>query len=518
MNPTLTYRLAARTDIGLKRSVNEDNFGVFEIPGTDAAFVVCDGMGGLKAGDIASSEATKAIGASLTESLAAGDEPTAALGRALRRANEAVCRLPRPGGGSGDDPTIRPGSAASGSSNAVIGTTAVAGIVKGGQLHLGHAGDSRAYRLRGERLERLTDDHSFVAEQVRAGNMTEAEARKSRFRNMITRAVGIDPVIQPELRSLELAPGDLILICSDGLTTLIEDPEIEEHLLSPKFQRSGLEQQVQSLIDSANRAGGTDNTTILLLRVFGEGDAPAQSATAIGPAPERRDPSALLTQDVDASAPRNKRRAALSPLTTLLAVAGGATLLALGALLALPGARQAVGFNLLQMNGLKPERLLATPEPPPLQEDMTYDKPVELARAEIARGDVLHYQPGKGIYFVTKSTGQGRWLSKTGSVIGKSAAPTLPELPLSDDVLKARTFTATDALGNLYVSRPALKKIEKYDPRGGLRLTITGLERPEALAVDEQGTLYVVDFNAIKVISARSKLIGPAPKKPAAPQ
>jgi PPM family protein phosphatase len=517
MNATLTYRLAARTDIGLKRSVNEDNFGVFEIPGIDAAFVVCDGMGGLKAGDVASAEATRAIESSLKESLGAGDEPTVALGRALRRANDAVIRLPRPGGGPVEDPTVRPGSSAR-EAAAVIGTTAVVGVVSAGQLHLAHAGDSRAYRLRGERLEPLTSDHSFVAEQVRAGNMTEAEARKSRFRNMITRAVGIDATIQPDIRSLELAPGDLILVCSDGLTTLLEDPDIEEHMLSPRFTRVSLEQQVQSLIDLANRAGGTDNTTILLLRVFGEGEAPAQSSTAIGPAPQRRDPSALLTQDIDEATPRNNRRApAPSPLVTMLAFAGGASLVALGALLSLPGARQAVGFNLLQMNGMKPERLLATPAPPLLQEDTTYDKPVEFARDEIARGDILHYQAGRGLYFVTKSTGQGRWLDKSGKVIGKSAAPTLPELPPTDDIKNNRFFSTTDVLGNTYISRPAQKKIEKYDTRGGLRTTITGFQNPEALAVDEQGNIYVVDYNTIQVVAARSKLIGPAPKKPKGP-
>ncbi|MGC4045311.1 MAG: protein phosphatase 2C domain-containing protein [Armatimonas sp.] len=514
MNATLTYRLAARTDVGLKRSVNEDNFGVFEIPGVDIAFVVCDGMGGLKAGDVASAEATRTIESSLRESLTAGDEPTAALSRALRRANDTVCRLPRPGGGIVDDPTVRPGSSAR-EAAAVIGTTAVAGVVKDGQLHLAHAGDSRAYRLRGERLERLTDDHSFVAEQVRAGNMTEAEARKSRFRNMITRAVGIDPMIQPDFRSIELAQGDLILVCSDGLTTLIEDPDIEEHMLSPRFSRQSLEQQVQSLIDIANRAGGTDNTTILLLKVFGDGEAPALSSTAIGPAPQRRDPSALLTQDVDEAAARNpRRRVAPSPVVSMLAFAGGAALVALVALLALPAARKAVGTNLLLMNGVRIEQLTPTPPPPTLQEDMQYDKPVEFNHDEIARGDILHYEPARGLYFVTKSTGQGRWLNKLGKVIGKSAAPSLPELPISDDIIRARFFSATDALGNTYISRPAQKKIEKFDARGGLRTTIKeGLQNPEAIAVDEVGNIYVVDYNTIKVISAKSKLIGPAPKK-----
>jgi hypothetical protein len=295
-------------------------------------------------------------------------------------------------------------------------------------------------------------------------------------------------------------------------------PELEEQLLSPRLTRQSPEQQVQFLIDAANRLGGPDNTTVLILKVYGEGEAPAVSATAVGAAPTRRDPSALLTQDDDRSSGSGKRRSApSSPLVKSLALIGGASLVALGALLTLPPARQAVGFNLLQMNGLKPEKLLATPAPQPAAEDVTYDKPVELARDEIARGDVLHYQPGKGLYFITRSTGQGRWLDRGGRVVGKTAAPILPEPPVTPEALKARFFTATDSLGNTFVSRPIQKKIEKYDAKGGLRLTLTDFQNPEAIAIDEQGNLYVVDFNTIKVVAPRTKLIGPAPKKPASP-
>lgn len=509
MTSTLTYRLAARTDIGLKRSVNEDNFEVFEIPGTQAAFVVCDGMGGLKAGDIASAEATRAIGTTLQSALANGRTAPGALDEALRAANDAVNALPRPG--RFEDPTVRLGSPAK-EAAAVIGTTAVAGLVVGEKLYLGHAGDSRAYRVRGDKLARLTDDHSFVAEQVRQGNMSEAEARKSRFRNMITRAVGIDPNIQPDLLEETLRPDDLILVCSDGLTTMLEDHEIEEHMLSPRFAKLALEGQVESLIDAANKRGGSDNTTVLLLKVYGSGDAPALSSTAIGPAPSRRDPAALKVQadDEDRSAKKPKSGKP-SPVLVFLAVAGVFALLALAALFGLPDARKALGFNLLQMNGMHPENLNATPVPT-LQPDVVYDPAQELARDEIARGDILHYVPGKGLYFVTKSQGQGRLIGPTGQVLSRSIAPKIPENVQTLDGSKSPTYTATDDAGSLYVSRTAQKIIEKYDASGKFLTRIAGLQRPEAIAVDEKGSIYVVDFNTIKVISAHPKTIGPGAK------
>ena len=202
---TLSIQLAADTHKGMRRSGNEDTFGVFAIPGYEAAFVVCDGMGGLQAGDIAANESVRVIEADLKAQLTlANADPAPVLLNALRRANDAVNALARPGSVSEEDPTVGSEPAPS---NALMGTTVVAGVVRGETLWIAHAGDSRAYRFRDGALERLTRDHSFVAEQVHAGNMTEAEARISRFRNMITRAIGIDSTLQPEVHRTPCAPG-----------------------------------------------------------------------------------------------------------------------------------------------------------------------------------------------------------------------------------------------------------------------------------------------------------------------
>ena len=241
----LTYAVAGKTDKGVQRSTNEDAYALLEIPGFDQAFVVADGMGGLQAGEVASGEAVRVIGESLKASPNAASAPLAALHEALTRANDAVFALTqglRSDGSAEEEPTQRPGpSARPPQGAAIMGTTAVVGLVRGGTLYLCHAGDSRAYLFRAGELIPLTEDHSFVAERVRAGDMTEAEARVSRFRNMITRAVGIDAQIQPDVREEPLQAGDLVLVCTDGLTTMVEDEEIRQMLAAPALARSAPE-------------------------------------------------------------------------------------------------------------------------------------------------------------------------------------------------------------------------------------------------------------------------------------
>jgi protein phosphatase len=197
--------VAARTDIGRRREVNEDAVLVLsgdqaDLPDTDLVFVVADGMGGMRAGDVASREAVRVVRESLERALRSpGADPRAALDQAIRQANDAVYALAR-GGKSPVSPDEPPTenltggeSGESGVTNApgatsLMGTTCVAGVVQEDRLFLAHVGDSRAYVLRGGDLHRLTRDHSFVEERVRAGDLSEEEARRSRFRNMITRA------------------------------------------------------------------------------------------------------------------------------------------------------------------------------------------------------------------------------------------------------------------------------------------------------------------------------------------
>jgi protein phosphatase len=230
----------------------------------------------MRAGDLASREAVRVVRESLEQALrSSGADPRAALDGAIRQANDVVYALARgakpqappdeapteslAGGDTGEAGELIEASAAPG----MMGTTCVAGVVQGDQLFLAHVGDSRAYLLRAGRLQRLTRDHSFVEERVRAGDLTEDEARRSRFRNMITRAVGIEAAIEPEVRAETLAPGDTLLVCTDGLTTMLSDVEIEAVL--GKRKGDAVEAASRALIDQANQRGGTDNISLVLV-------------------------------------------------------------------------------------------------------------------------------------------------------------------------------------------------------------------------------------------------------------
>jgi protein phosphatase len=147
-----------------------------------------------------------------------------------------------------------------------MGTTLVLVLVAGTQLLVGHVGDSRAYRWRDDQLERLTRDHSLLQEQVDAGLMSAEEAASSRRRNIVTRAVGVEPEVQLEVQAHDALPGDLVLLCSDGLTDMVSDTEIAAVL------RLGgpLQALCARLIEAANAAGGADNIAVVLTRDEGD--------------------------------------------------------------------------------------------------------------------------------------------------------------------------------------------------------------------------------------------------------
>jgi len=234
---------AAVTDRGRKRPANEDAFG-YSIE--DGVYVVCDGMGGAAAGEIASSLAVDEMLRLLTDR---GLEDEAAMPEAAEEAviaaNEAIySRSKRNRKLSG------------------MGTTLVALIAVDRQIWVLNVGDSRCYRMRDGRLEQLTRDHSLVDEQVRLGRMTRAEALRSPLRNVITRALGTHHCVTPDVFELEAEPGDLFLLCSDGLTREVPDSKIEA-LLS---RGQSMEETCTSLVSAANKAGGHDNITALLVR------------------------------------------------------------------------------------------------------------------------------------------------------------------------------------------------------------------------------------------------------------
>jgi serine/threonine protein phosphatase PrpC len=246
---------AKKTDPGRVREGNEDGYLVDDRMGL---FAVADGMGGHQAGEVASATALEALRAAV-----ASGEP---IRDAIDRANEAVLER------SAGDERLRG-----------MGTTMTAGtLAAGGTLLLGHVGDSRAYLARDGELTQVTEDHSLVEEMVRRGELTPEQAEVHPRRSVITRALGIEPGVEVDLYPVELHEGDRMLLCSDGLTTMIRAEEIAAILQGePDPQRAA-----NTLVEAANAAGGEDNITVLVIDVTGDDAGPARAAVPAGEAAE----------------------------------------------------------------------------------------------------------------------------------------------------------------------------------------------------------------------------------------
>ena len=229
------------SDPGRRRRRNEDAYVI-----SPPLFAVADGMGGAQAGELASRIAVEAMG---EETATPGEERVLTL---IREANRRVFAR------SSED------ASASG-----MGTTMTAALVcEDGQVTIGHVGDSRAYLLREGRLEQLTEDHSLVAELVRTGKLSAEEAERHPQRSVITRALGTDAEVDVDTFTVEAQAGDLFLLCSDGLTSMLDDEEI---LRTVEDADGDLESAAQGLIRKANRGGGEDNITVVFFELAEDG-------------------------------------------------------------------------------------------------------------------------------------------------------------------------------------------------------------------------------------------------------
>jgi serine/threonine protein phosphatase PrpC len=235
---------------GRKRRRNEDAW-VCEPP----LFAVADGMGGARGGEIASRVAATALGETVDGS---GEERVVAL---IHEANRQVYARAR------DD------ADASG-----MGTTITVALVENGVVAIGHVGDSRAYLVRDQKVEQLTEDHSLVAELVRSGRLSPEEADIHPQRSVITRALGTDPDVDVDSFSVEGKPGDVFLICSDGLTSMIDDDAI---LAIVESGSGNLERVAKELVDAANRSGGEDNITVVCFEITDKAPEPPAETKAM---------------------------------------------------------------------------------------------------------------------------------------------------------------------------------------------------------------------------------------------
>ncbi len=238
----MILRAAARSDVGLKRRANEDCYALAADLGL---YLVADGMGGHTAGQVASELASEGA----VRALRTLEDATASLAEKLRYAVAAANR--EIFSTSQEKPELTG-----------MGTTLVALLVGGERIALAHVGDSRAYLVRGGKIRQLTDDHSLVAELVRRREITEHAARGHPHRHVLTRALGVRRTVEPDLAELTPALGDTFVLCSDGLTGHVADPEIAEVVA----REEDLDAACERLISLANSRGGEDNITVLLTR------------------------------------------------------------------------------------------------------------------------------------------------------------------------------------------------------------------------------------------------------------
>lgn len=252
----LQFSVAGKTDVGLVRSANEDNL---KLDRENGLFIVCDGMGGHQAGEVASKEACDIIGhcfSHLADEIS-GDE---ALGlparfppggdllvKAIRIANRSIYIRSR-----------------SRSDLSGMGTTVVGAVLENNLIEIAHVGDSRAYRLDDEKLVPLTTDHSWVSELQQSGQYTEEEAAQVVNRNIITRALGVRERVETDFRANPLKPGEIYIMCTDGLCGYVSDEDIFSVAAAG---RGDVNKIVDGLIKLANERGGQDNVTVVALRI-----------------------------------------------------------------------------------------------------------------------------------------------------------------------------------------------------------------------------------------------------------
>ena len=234
-------KLAGKTDVGLVRQDNQDDYRAGQLPGDAAWALVCDGMGGVAGGSIASSVAVETYIRTLSDS----DHPDQAVHTAVMAANSAIRQR------AAGHPELRS-----------MGTTLVSALVKGDRVLISNVGDSRAYYLSDDGIRQISRDHSYVEELVSMGAITREEAAHHPKKNIITRALGVDASVEADYFECPLHRGDGILLCSDGLSNMVSDKEIHDH-----FKENALPEDVCSkLMALALARGARDNVSIVLIK------------------------------------------------------------------------------------------------------------------------------------------------------------------------------------------------------------------------------------------------------------
>ena len=236
----MEVEFSGATDRGKRRKSNEDSFGVFK----DLNFaIVADGMGGHAGGEVASRLAVETVHQAILQNSHKNSQER--LDNALQKANTHILETAK------KDPAL-----------SGMGTTVVTFLLSGKSVHIGYAGDSRAYLYRESKLQQITEDHSLVRDYIRKGLLTPEEAKQNPLKHVITRALGTHETIQIDHRSVLLGGDDIFLLCSDGLSNMVSLDELQRGLAAP---RRNLDETCKGLIHQANENGGSDNITLVLV-------------------------------------------------------------------------------------------------------------------------------------------------------------------------------------------------------------------------------------------------------------
>lgn len=236
-----------RTDIGLKRQLNEDNCNVLVgYPGIPTCFVIADGMGGHKCGEVASKQAVDSVCNLLLKADWENEDIPGMLRDIITRVNDEIYNFSLL-----DEATQG------------MGTTLIITVLKNKKLYIGHVGDSRVYIIRDDNIEKVTWDHSFIEELVKNGSITRDEAVNHPNKNLITRAVGYELGLQVDTYEIDLKENDIILLCTDGLTNML----LEEEILEIVKNKEEPQDACDTLIQKANNNGGEDNITVIVGKI-----------------------------------------------------------------------------------------------------------------------------------------------------------------------------------------------------------------------------------------------------------
>ena len=258
MDLSQALEVASHTDPGMVRSNNEDSIASISEKGL---VVLADGMGGYNAGEVASGMATTVITTELRQWLDQHEpqelDPQSGQKAAQKILQEQVAKAN----------TSIYQAAQSQPQYAGMGTTLVIALFYDNKMMVAHIGDSRLYRMRGDEFSQVTKDHSLLQEQIDAGMLTKEQAKHSANKNLVTRALGIDPAVEPEIREYDTMPGDIYLLCSDGLSDMVSDEDIGMAL---QALGANLQLAAQQLVQMANDNGGRDNISVILIKILRE--------------------------------------------------------------------------------------------------------------------------------------------------------------------------------------------------------------------------------------------------------